>query len=130
MHEIKYTIQIKRPIADVFAFTINPKNTPKWVNSIVLEETNEWPVRVGTIYRSKSKTEVWSELTLTAFEENKMFTLTKKDSDYNVTYTLTPINSNLTELEYIWVDNGELTESFIKTLVDNLKRVMETEIKA
>jgi len=128
MNEIKIEIQIQRPLVEVFAFTINPKNTPKWVHSIVIEETSEWPVKVGTIYRSKNKAGDWSELVLTAFEENKMFTLTKKENKYHVTYIFTPINPDLTELEYIWVDNGELKETYIQTLVDNLKSVMESEV--
>jgi hypothetical protein len=127
MREIKLKVQIKRSIVDVFDFTINPKNTPKWVNSVTVEETNEWPVKVGTIYRSKNKMGDWSELTLTAFEEYKMFTLTKKENNYHVTYVFTPINPDLTELEYVWVDNGELKEFSIQVLVDNLKRVMESE---
>jgi uncharacterized protein YndB with AHSA1/START domain len=127
VHQVKFTIQIKRPISEVFAFVINPENTPKWVNNIAIEETNEWPVRVGTIYRSKSKKGDWAELTLTAFEENKLFSLTKKDGNNHVTYTFSAINPDLTELEYVWVDNGELKESAIQELLDNLKRVMETE---
>lgn len=126
MREITYTVQIKCPIAEVFAFTLNPTNTPKWVDSIAFEETNEWPVRVGSIYRSKSKTGEWSELILTAFEENKMFSMTKKDSNYHVTYIFTSIHPDKTELKYVWVDNGELEETIIQTLVNKLKRVIES----
>jgi uncharacterized protein YndB with AHSA1/START domain len=127
MQEIKYSVQINRPIAEVFAFAIDPKNTPKWVNSITLEETSEWPVKVGTIYRSKNKKGDLSELLITTFEENKTFTMAKKDNNNRVTYTFTPINPNLTKFEYVWVDNGELAESFIQALVDNFKRVIESE---
>lgn len=127
MNEITYTVQIERPLVEVFAFTINPQNTSKWVDSVVIEETNEWPVKVGTVYRSKNKKDEWSELVLTAFEVDKTFTMAKKDTKYYVTYNFTSIEPNLTELEYIWVDNGELTESFIQELVDNLKRVIESE---
>ena len=54
MKEMKLTVQINRPIAEVFAFAVDPQNTPKWVESIVVEKTNEWPVIVGSIYRSQN----------------------------------------------------------------------------
>jgi hypothetical protein len=127
VRKIKLKTQIKRPITDVFAFAINPKNTPKYVDSIAIEKTNEWPIRVGTLYTNQRKTGEWSEYTVTALEENKIFSLTKNENKYHLTYTFTSIDSDLTELEYEWVDNGELEARFIQELLDNLKRVMESE---
>jgi hypothetical protein len=45
MEELKQTVIINKPLGKVFAFTINPANTPKWVEPIVYEQTSEWPVK-------------------------------------------------------------------------------------
>ena len=128
MQETRLKVQIKRPISEVFSFAINPKNTPKWVEGIAIEETNEWPVKVGSIYRSQSKSGKWSEYTVTSLEENKIFFLTKNDNNLHVKYTFMSISPVLTELEYELVHDGEFKESFIQGLLDNLKKVMESEL--
>ena len=78
MKENKLTIQIKKPIQEAFAFPLNPANTPLWVDSFVKEETNEWPVKVGTIYRSQNRDGKWSEYVMAGFVPRGV-SLTKLD---------------------------------------------------
>ena len=108
MKSNKVTIQINRSVAEVFAFTINPKNTSLWIETLVKEETNEWLVKVGTVYRNQNKKGEWSEYTVSTIQENEIFEMVSKDKNYHVRYTYKAIDDRTTELEYLeWVDKGE-----------------------
>ncbi len=126
MKDNKLTIQINKPVQDVFAFTTNPQNTSKWIDSIVIEQINAWPIKLGSVYRNKNRKEIWSEYTVTQFKENEMFVFSKNDSPYHVKYTFTPLGDTTTKLEYYeWVDEGELEDLFSQEILEKLKSVLE-----
>jgi len=127
MKENRIIIKIRRPVSEVFDFTVTPGNTPKWIINIVEEKTNELPVKLGTIYRIKNKGGVWTEYEVIEFELNKIFTLSQKGTDYKVRYTYKPIE-NGTELIYFeWSEKGELEDPFSKSILNKLKSVMEQD---
>ena len=127
MKDLKLSITIDQPAKDIFAFALNPKNTPKWIDFISEEETNEWPPRLGTIYRNRGDNEaVWSEFAVTEYEQDRLFTLSKTDGSYHVRYTLSPITPTATELTYYeWTDSGELEIPFTMEPLQKLKAIIE-----
>ncbi len=126
MKDLRLTVTINKPAHEVFAFTTDPTNTPKWIDAIVVEETNEWPAKLRTTYRNQNTAGVWREFVMTSFEPGKSFTLTSKDG-YHVRYTCNPLDAHTTQLEYYeWMDEGELHDVLTAAVLEKLKRTIET----
>jgi hypothetical protein len=124
----RISIEIEKPVEQVYEYTINPINTPKWIEHLEVEETNEYPVKLGTIYRNHGASQVWDEYVVTNFKQNEIFELTSKDGTYHVCYTYKKVVQGKTEMEYYeWVDEGELTNPFTIDVLEKLKTIMEKD---
>jgi hypothetical protein len=127
MQHNKLSITIDSTVSEVFDFTINPINTPRWIEHLLIEECSEYPPRLGTVYRNKGAAESWSEYSVSGFEPNQTFELLAKDGNYHVRYTYTEAGKG-TAMEYLeWVNEGDLDLPFTQDVLEKLKRVMETE---
>lgn len=128
MTDKKLSIVINKPVSEAFEFTTNPANTAKWIDGIVVEETNETPPKLGTIYRNKGQSGNWNEYQMTEFEKDKTFTLTRLNGDYHVRYTFKPTPDNSCDFEYYeWVDEGELDDTFSQEVLEKLKTIVEQQ---
>ena len=128
MKENKLTIIINKSASEVFNFGLNPINTPSWVDSIIHEEVDGFPIKEGTIYRHTNPDGEWSEYVVSRFKENEMFELTKKNSAYRVMYTFKPISETQTELNYFErMEEGKLTELFQIKSLEKLKKIVEAQ---
>ena len=126
MKENKISIEINCSASEVFQFTLNPKNTHLWIDSIVREEANEFPVKLGTKYKNVNGGGQWTEYTVTQFKPNKLFEIKQSNSSYHVRYTLESICDKKTKLTYFeWVEEGELEKPFSIDVLEKLKKVME-----
>ncbi|HRH55688.1 MAG TPA: SRPBCC family protein [Candidatus Paceibacterota bacterium] len=128
MKDLKLTVRIKRPIADVFEFTTNPSNTSKWIDSVAGERADSFPPKIGTMYENWDSARKITEYRVSRYEPNAVFQLDATKQDYKVRYTYTPISENETELEYYeWSESDKLHAPFMQEILDTLKEVMEAE---
>ena len=126
MKDNRLTIQINRPKSKVFEFTTNPKNTPLWIDFVASEETSEWPVKAGTVYKNKSKKGEVFTFTMIDLKPNEGFAMVGGDNNYHCKYTYRDLGNNSTELEYYeWMENGELEAPFTQDILEKLKTVLE-----
>lgn len=122
----KLTVTINKSARNIFDFVLDPLYTPTWIDSVAYEEKNENTTKLGTIYKNKDSRGNWSVFKITAFKQDKMFVMSKKDSNYHVRYTLKPLSEGSCELEYFeWVEDGELEEPFTRDVLNRLKKVNE-----
>ncbi len=126
MKQNKISIIINSPIEEVFDFTTNPENTPRWIDGIEKEEVNQRPIALGTIYRNVDKAGIWTEYEVVQFEKNKSFELKQNNSTYHVRYTYDLMSEKITKLTYFeWVEEGELGNPFPPSVLEKLKIVLE-----
>lgn len=127
MKENKLTIQISCPVSEVFEFTINPDNTPRWIDSIEKEWSTD-PLEIGTKYTNKNKEGVITEYIVSDLVLNKIFELKSDNFDYKVRYTYEALGEDKTQLEYFeWVTMGDLNNPFKIEVLKKLKEIIENK---
>jgi uncharacterized protein YndB with AHSA1/START domain len=126
--DLKLEIYIESSVEELFAYTLDSKNTPKWFTSIKEEIASETPVKLGTKLKNRGDDKNnWNLYEITEFEKNKTFTLSQIGGGYHVRYTFLE-NGPGTDFEYYeWVDEGELSEpTNMETLVllkNNIEKI-------
>lgn len=127
MQHNRLSITIDCTLSEVFDFTTNPINTPRWIVDLLTEECSEYPPRLGTVYRNKGAAGSWSEYSVSRLEPNQTFELIARDGNYHVRYTYTEAGK-ATVLEYLeWLNQGNLELPLTQDVLEKLKRVLETE---
>ena len=123
----KLSILIRKPIDEVFSFSLESDNVPKWIKSIRIEIPSERPVRLGTKLRNIGidKKSAWDEYEIIEFDPPKSFTLKLLNGDYFVKYTFSETPSG-TEFEYLeWSESG-LNNRFEMEALEKLKELLES----
>jgi hypothetical protein len=124
--EQKLIMQIRRTPKEIIEFLLDPKNSSKWIDSIVTEETNEWPVKVGTIFTEHNVGGGQSAYRIGALQDD-MIEFVSTSLPYHARYTFRSITPDTTELEYFeWIEEGEIPEPFTIDILQKLKQVLES----
>ncbi|MDP4030698.1 MAG: hypothetical protein U1C50_01635 [Patescibacteria group bacterium] len=122
----KLVVKINKPVNEVFKFTTTPPNSTKWIPGVVSEETNDWPIKVGTIYKLKDESGNYSEVNVLALRIGKFIEWVAKDGNYHCRYNFKKIDENCSVLEYLeWVETGDLPDPFTQEILEKLKTVIE-----
>ena len=107
---------------EVFEFTVEPKNTPKWIDAAGEERINTEQIGLGTVYSNN-----YGDLKVTDYERDKFFELTNEATSYRCSYTYRKLDDGATELTYFeyMQDGSELTEPMKEKYFERLKEVLE-----
>ena len=126
MKENRLTIYIDKPIEEVFIYSLESANVPKWINSIEKEIPLERPIKLGTKLKNKGfNSSEWNEYEVIEFLPPKSFTLRKLNDDYFVKYTCTK-NGTGTSFEYYeWAENKNLDDIMEMGALELLKKLIE-----
>lgn len=126
------TIEIAKPVSEVFAATLDPKNTHKWISFIIEEKASEFPPKIGTIYsqrvREADGSESKSAIVVVGLIPNTFLAFHSVNSKYACYYTYESIPSG-TRFTYS-EDAGageKLTMSFTQHQMLALKKLLEEQ---
>jgi len=107
MITLQETIEINRPVKEVYNYLVNVENVQKWQPAVIeVKRLSEGPIRVGTKFSEVAKMlgrHIRTTCEITQLEPNKVFAF-KGASDgpmeYQTTYTLEP-NGSATRLKIV-----------------------------
>lgn len=125
MKQNTLSVEIDKPVGEVFEFTTNPNNTSHWIASIIHEEVNETPIKVGSIYRNQNREGAWAEYKVVSLKENELFELKEVAGTYSVRYTYAPLMNGGVRLTYFERDEDKLKNPFRQEVLEGLKRILE-----
>ncbi len=127
MKENRLTIFIDKPIEEVFKYSLESDNVPKWITSIKQEIPLERPVKLGTELKNIGvDSNTWNKYEMIDFKPPKTFTLKRLNGDYFVRYTFTEKNGG-TEFEYFEWAEKELDGLMEMEALEKLKILIEEQ---
>lgn len=122
------SIIIKTSAQQLFEFTLNPNNTPLWIDGIIQEEIDTENPQLGTHYKNQSREGGWNEYEVVEFMQNKTFTFKQVNGNYFVKYDFEKIVGTETKMTYTeWVSEGELDNPFSMQPLEKLKSIIESK---
>ena len=122
----KLVVKINKPANEVFKFTTTPPNSVKWISGVMSEETDEWPIKIGTIYKLTDESKKISEVIVTDLKVGEFIEWKSKENNYHCRYNYKTIDENSSTLEYSeWVGSGEIEFPFTQDILEKLKAVIE-----
>jgi hypothetical protein len=118
-NEIRITIDAEPK--DVFEFTVEPKNTAKWIDTAGEEHINTEQIGLGTVYSNN-----YGDLKVTDYERNKFFELTNEATSYCCSYTYRKLEDDTTELTYFeyMQDGSELEDPMDRRHFEKLQEII------
>jgi len=133
MEKNTLVIEIKRPVATVFKFTLNPKNTPKWIPSIIKEKIFDRVAKVGTIYYQKvagENNKSKPALVVTGLVKNKQLDFHAINKKYSCSYRYETIPSG-TRVVYSEENGvgGKIESPMKMKNLQALKKLIEKQAK-
>ncbi len=119
-HEIRITIA--KPQDEVFEYTLEPNNTPKWCSAIEHESVDTKQIGVGTKYTNN-----FGELEVTDYEKNVYFELSETDTEYQCSYSFRKVDENTTEIIYFeqMLDGSTLVSPMKEKSFKKLQEILE-----
>ena len=119
-NEIRITI--KAPPDEVFEFTIEPKNTHLWIDTVDIQTVDTKQIGLGTKYTNR-----YGVLEVTDYDRNAFFELTDQKTGYRCSYSYRKIDSETTELVYFesMEDGSELIEPMNNRHFKKLQALLE-----